>query len=141
MAYPTRARGLWRSVKEVPGRPPLRIKLIAVVLALVTAALAVISVAGIAFLRNYLIRQTDSPLRAAAMYGNSTSIVDSYLFFGARPAQPAYGGLSIQWLPANGQLQQVLAEYSGFRAGQPHLVPGPEIKRSDSWLELPGRTH
>jgi two-component system OmpR family sensor kinase len=128
-------------VTELPGRTPLRIKLIAAVLALVTAALAVISVAGIAFLRGYLLKQADDQLRAAALYGNSTSIVDSYLVFRARPAQPAYGGLSIQWLPANGPLQQVLAEYAGFRAGQPQLVPGPLITRSESWLEIPGRTH
>jgi signal transduction histidine kinase len=140
MAHPTRARELWRPVAELPGRTPLRIKLIAAVLALVTAALAVISVAGIAFLRGYLLKQADDQLRAAAYNAQPGSVVYSYLFLGARPAQPAYGGLSIQWLPASGRLQQVLAEYSGFRAGQPHRVAGPEVKRSDSWLELPGRT-
>jgi two-component system, OmpR family, sensor kinase len=139
MAYPARARGLWRSVRELPAQTPLRIKLIAAVLALVTAALAVISVAGIAFLRNYLLGQADDQLRAFARYGNPTSIVETYLYFGERPAQPAYGGLTIQWLPTNGPPQQILAEY-GYGAGQPQPVPGPEIKRSDSWLELPGRT-
>lgn len=139
MAHPTRARRLWRSVQERSSRTPLRIKLIAAVLALVTAALAVISVAGIAFLRSYLLGQADDQLSAFARFGNPASIVETYLYFGERPAQPAYGGLTIQWLPANGPPQQVLAEY-GYGAGQPYLVPGPEIKRSDSWLELPGRT-
>src|SRR5215472_6940826 len=138
MAHPPRARGLCRSVKELPARTPLRIKLIAAVLALVTAALAVISVAGIAFLRGYLLKQADDQLRAAAYNAQPGSLVFSYLCLGARPAQPAYSGLSIQWLPTSGRLQQVLAEVSGFRAGQ--LVPGPAIKRTDSWLELPGRT-
>ena len=125
-------------MKELPARTPLRIKLIAAVLALVTAALAVISVAGIAFLRGYLLKQADDQLRAAAYNAQPGSLVFSYLCLGARPAQPAYSGLSIQWLPTSGRLQQVLAEVSGFRAGQ--LVPGPAIKRTDSWLELPGRT-
>jgi two-component system OmpR family sensor kinase len=116
----------------------LRIKLIAAVLALVTAALAVISVAGIAFLRSYLLGQADDQLSAAAYTAQPGTVVDSYLCFGARPAQPAYSGLSIQWLPASGPPQQVLAEVSGFRAGQ--LVPGPAIRRTDSWLKLPGRT-
>ena len=65
MAHPTPAPRLWRSVKDLPGRTPLRIKLIAAVLALVTAALAVISIAGIAFLRSYLLGQVDDQLRRA----------------------------------------------------------------------------
>jgi signal transduction histidine kinase len=128
-------------VKDLPGRTPLRIKLIAVVLALVTAALAVISVAGIAFLRGYLLRQADNQLRAAALYGNVPSAVYAHLFLGAPAAQSGYGGLSIQWLPKHGPPQQVIAEYSGFRAAQPHMVPGPQIKRSDSWLQTPGGTN
>src|SRR5215813_7777789 len=137
MAHPPRARGLCRSVKELPARTPLRIKLIAAVLALVTAALAVISIAGIAFLRSYLLGQADDQLRAAALYSNANTTVYAHLFFGAPAAQPGNGGLSIQWLPERGPLQQVVAEYSGYRDGQPHLVPGPEIKRSDSWLQTP----
>ena len=127
-------------MRELPARTPLRIKLIAAVLALVTAALAVISVAGIAFMRGYLLHQADEQLRAAAYNLQPTTIVETYLFLGTRPGQPGYDGLSIQWLPANGRLQQILAEYSGFQAGQPHQVPGPAISRSDSWLYLPGRT-
>jgi two-component system OmpR family sensor kinase len=127
-------------VKDLPGRTPLRIKLIAAVLALVTAALAVISIAGIAFLRSYLLGQVDDQLRAAALYGNASSTVNTYLFFGGSAAQPGYGGVSILWLPEHGQLQQVVAEYPGFRAGQLHPVPGPQIKRSDSWLQTPSRS-
>jgi len=137
MASPSGSTGFWRSLRELPGRTPLRVKLIAAVLALVTAALAVISIAGIAFLRGYLLHQADQELRAAA-YANSTTIIYPYLFLGAGPAQPNYGGLSVQWLPARGKLQQVVAEYSGFRGGQPHLVPGPAVKRSDGWLYRPG---
>jgi two-component system, OmpR family, sensor kinase len=132
----SRPAGFWRSLRELPGRTPLRVKLIAAVLTLVTAALAVISIAGIAFLRGYLLHQADQELRAAAYNGNAGSIISSYLYFGAGP--PQYSGLSIQWLPASGKLQQVVAESSGFRGGQPHLVPGPAVQRSDSWLYKPG---
>jgi two-component system OmpR family sensor kinase len=141
MAYPSRKRGLWRSARQLPGRTPLRVKLIAAILVLVTAALAVISVAGIAFLRSYLLNEADQQLRAVAINARPSDIVQSYLFFGAGSAQPAYGGISIQWLPAKGHLQQVIAEYSGFRAGQPHQVPGPAINRSDSWLYTPQRAN
>jgi two-component system, OmpR family, sensor kinase len=127
-------------VRELPAQTPLRIKLIAAVLALVTAALAVISVAGIAFMRGYLLHQADEQLHAAAYNVQPTTVVETYLFLGTRPGQPGYDGLSIQWLPASGPLQQVVAEYSGFQAGQLHQVPGPAISRSDSWLYLPGRT-
>jgi two-component system OmpR family sensor kinase len=141
MACPARKRGLWRSARELPGRTPLRVKLIAAILVLVTAALAVISVAGIAFLHSYLLNEADQQLHAVALNARPSDIVQSYLFFGAGSAQPAYGGISIQWLPENGRPQQVIAEYSGFRSGQPEQVPGPAINRSDSWLYTPGRAN
>ncbi len=143
MASPTGSTGFWRSARKLPARTPLRVKLIAAVLALVTAALAVISIAGIAFLRGYLLHQADRELRAAAYNANAGSIISSYLYDSGRPQ---YGGLSIQWLPADGKLQQVVAEVSGFsRGGQPNLAPGPAVRRSDGWLYKPGsvnaRTH
>jgi two-component system OmpR family sensor kinase len=116
----------------------LRVKLIAAVLALVTAALAVISIAGIAFLHGYLLNQADRQLRDAAINASPNSMVYSYLFLNPGQSQIDYGGLSIQWLPAKGAAQQVVAEYSGFRAGQPHMVPPPAVNHSDSWLEKPG---
>src|SRR5215468_1439281 len=139
MAYPARIKGLWRSAQQLPGQTPLRIKLIVVMLVLVTAALTIISVAGIAILRNYLLQRADSELKAAAINSNASAIVSTYLFAGGRTTQPDFGGLSIQWLPSNGNLQQVVAEYSGYQVGLPHLVPGPAVGRSDSWLITPIR--
>jgi two-component system OmpR family sensor kinase len=127
-------------VTDLPGRTPLRVKLIVVMLVLVTAALTVISIAGITFLRGYLLGQADDQLRSFALYGNPSSTVNAYLFLGPKTPQPVYGGPSIQWLPEHGRLQQVVAEYSGYRAGPLHLVPGPAIKRSDNWLYTPGST-
>jgi len=127
-----------RSVRQLPGRTPLRVKLIAAMLVLVAAALAVISFAGIAFLRGYLLNQADQKLRTAAYNAPIRQIVYSYLFLGNGPAQPMYGGLSLEWLPEHGRPQQVLVEYSGFRANQPQLIPGPAVKWSDGWLYKPG---
>ena len=138
MALSERIRGLRQSAWQLSGRTPLRVKLIAAMLVLVAAALAVISFAGIAFLRGYLLNQADQRVRAAAYNAPIQQIVYSYLFLGNGPAQPAYGELSIEWLPQHGRLQQVLAEYSGFRADQPQLIPGPAVQLSDGWLYKPG---
>jgi len=54
--------GFWRSVSQLPGRTPLRVKLITVVLAFVAIALAVISIAGISVLKSYLLDQADGQL-------------------------------------------------------------------------------
>jgi two-component system OmpR family sensor kinase len=135
MNYVARSRGLWRSARQLPGRTPLRVKLIAAVLALVTAALAVISIAGIAFMRGYLLNQADKELRAAANNTGPTEIVRQYLFLGTNQTQVDYGGLSIQWLPDKGRLRQVVAEYSGFKTGPLYRVPPPAVNHSDSWLK------
>jgi two-component system OmpR family sensor kinase len=138
MTYPAPARGFWRSARQLPSRTPLRVKLIAAVLALVTAALAVISIAGIAFMRGYLLNQADQELRAASSNFGVNEMVRSYLFLNGGQPRTDYGGLSIQWLPAKGSVHQVVSEFSGFQAGQPHMVPPPAVNRSDSWLEKPG---
>jgi two-component system, OmpR family, sensor kinase len=65
----------WQSIRNLPGRMPLRTKLISAVLALVAIALVVISVAGLSFLHSYLLGAADNQLyqvasrsRAAAAY-------------------------------------------------------------------------
>jgi two-component system OmpR family sensor kinase len=133
MAHPTRAQGLWRSARQFPGRTPLRIKLVAAVLALVTAALAVISIAGIAFLRGYLLHQADQELAAAASTGQITLRVEGYLANGQ--VQPSDGGISVQWLPSEGPVRQVIAEYKFTGYGQaPQIIPGPTVTHGAPWL-------
>ncbi len=56
--------GPWRAIRQLPGRTPLRVKLITAVLALVALALVLISVAGISFLKSYLLAQADNQLQA-----------------------------------------------------------------------------
>ena len=139
MTHPARAQGLWRSARELPSRTPLRIKLIAAVLALVTAALAVISIAGIAFLRGYLLNQADRQLATAAQGGNIPLYVEGYLATGH--IQPSNGGISVQWLPPKGPVRQVAGEFrfSGYgQTGQ--MVPGPVVTRGAPWLATVART-
>jgi two-component system OmpR family sensor kinase len=52
-------------VRQLSERTPLRVKLISAVLALVTMALAVFSVAGVLFMRRYFVGQADDQLRQA----------------------------------------------------------------------------
>ena len=111
MTYPAPAQGLWRSARQLPSRTPLRVKLIAAVLALVTVALVVISIAGIAFLRGYLLNQADQELASTARYGQIPLRVQTFLAGGE--TQPSNGGISVQWLPKSGPLQQAVAEFAG----------------------------
>jgi two-component system, OmpR family, sensor kinase len=58
----SRPSGFWQSVRQLPERIPLRTKLITAVLGLVAIALVIISVAGLSFLRTYLLRTADQQL-------------------------------------------------------------------------------
>ena len=66
MTHARYGTGFWRSVRELPERTPLRVKLITAVLALVILALAVISFAGISYIRSYLIDRADNELATLA---------------------------------------------------------------------------
>ena len=48
--------------QRLPGRVPLRVKLISALLALVAVALVVISITGISVVRGYLLGQSDQQL-------------------------------------------------------------------------------
>ena len=133
MTYPARKQGIWRSARELPSRTPLRLKLITAVLALVTAALAVISIAGIAFLRGYLLNQADQNLQAAAK-ANIPLWVEGY--FASGRTQPGNGGFSVQWLPDHGKAKQVIGEFKFTPLGYPgKMIPGPAVTHGASWLE------
>ena len=140
MSVTGESRGFWRSVSRLPDRTPLRVKLIAAVLALVAIALLVISVAGLTVLRKDLLQQADnnlsnnvsvfqSPNRNPILHYLSTGVVTS---FG--------GGLAGVWLPNGGKPQLVAQEVIGYTmnsAGVPtggQKVPGPKVTPGASWL-------
>src|SRR5215472_2948994 len=88
MAQAGNHTGFWRSVMELPERTPLRVKLITAVLALVAIALLVISVAGISYMRDYLLSRADSQLHAAAASTAGPRIPISALWLAAHAEKP-----------------------------------------------------
>ena len=141
----TGGRGsFWRSVRDLPGRVPLRTKLISAVLALVAVALVVISVAGLLILRNDLIRPIDSNLQSFLQPPDSTIVardVRTYLATGTT-GQSATPGIALDWIAPNGAVHPVVTPVrSGQAAGAPNLyqpqslptAPGPAIPASPAW--------
>ena len=97
---PVRARG---AARRFAGRIPLRVKLTSALVALVTVALAVISIAGISVLKSYLLGQADASLEAFA--SDAPKTIQEYLL-GAHPF--AQTGTALSWFPAGGRLQPVI---------------------------------
>jgi two-component system, OmpR family, sensor kinase len=129
--------GYWRSVRDLPKRTPLRVKLITALLALVAVALLVISVAGIGILRNDLLGPPDAEL--SALDNSATDAVGHYLGTGNQGTQ---AGLALDWISA-GKVHQVIQPTAGPFAsggfGPNGLTPtrpmsGPELPTSSSWL-------
>jgi two-component system, OmpR family, sensor kinase len=105
----------WNAARRLPGRMSLRVKLISALLALVTVALAVISIAGISVLKSYLLGQADQQLASLigqGQYGQINRDMLGYLQNTEVSYQP---GVSVAWIPSGGGLQQVV---------QPEIVTG-----------------
>jgi two-component system, OmpR family, sensor kinase len=124
MAEPSPLKRSWLALRELPGRTPLRVKLITALLTLVIIALAVISLAGRVVYSNYLQHQAEKQL--AAYYEQVTDAINgqqhSRLFFPA-------GGLEQVWLlsPSGQQIQ-----FAGSSLGT--NSPPPQVPTSQSWL-------
>ena len=128
-------RGVWERLRSLPGRTPLRVKLITAVLALVAIALAVISITGISLLRSYLMNQYDNTLQGYVP--GAERAVGQYLG-GFRPGWAV--GEAVAWVPSGGQVQWVIqpAQPSSFNPlsaqPQPQFLPDPQIPASWAWL-------
>jgi two-component system, OmpR family, sensor kinase len=134
MAQAVVAPSAWQRLKLVPERTPLRVKLIAGMLVLVTVALAVISVAGVTVLRGYLLNQADDAIVNFINRNYPAAIVTNYLS-GAEYGFGTYGPFTIEWLPDKGPVRSVVTEVTEFRDGGPgHPVPGPKVTHSSDWL-------
>jgi len=125
MDQPAQRTGFWRSLRELPGRMPLRTKLTSAVVALVAIALVVISLVGIGLLRSYLLSGVDQTLAA------QRDVVVRELQNGiAVNTPPRYAlGQAVLWVPNQGAQQYLLAPVNpyGFAPGQVQQVPGPAI--------------
>ncbi len=63
MTRPAALASIWQSIRRLPGRTPLRVKLITAVLALVGVAIALIGAAGVLVFRDYLFARADQQVR------------------------------------------------------------------------------
>ncbi len=125
----------WRAARQLPGRVPLRIKLITAVLALVAIALVAISIGGILVLRGYLLDQADAEL--AGLQYSATRVVEGCLLNPGACPTPGAIPASVNWLTANGQLSHMLQPVQtrfGGTQGQPQMIPGPQIPAGTGWL-------
>ena len=123
--------GPWRAIRQLPSRTPLRVKLITAVLALVALALVLISVAGISFLKSYLLAQADNQLRIM-----QTQIGDHHEFRagGGGIAGPSGPERYTNGAVVGGRYYPSLANPStGFQTPTWGLA-GPDVQPIADWL-------
>jgi len=111
-----------QAMRQAAGRVPLRIKLVAALLALVVIALTVISMVSLAQFRSYQQDRADVQLRAL-----STQI-RNYGISGLRPQGLSFEGYIIELRNGQGQLlqcDQCTPIITGY---------GPDVPTSSSWL-------
>ena len=127
----------WQRLRGLPGRTPLRVKLITAVLALVAVALAVISFTGISVLRGYLLNQYDNTLQG--LVNQAEHAVAQYAGGAIQGKSPV---AAVAWVPSGGKLQWVIVPIKptyGFNPltgppAQPKLLPGPQVSANSAWL-------
>jgi two-component system OmpR family sensor kinase len=109
-------------MRQAAGRVPLRIKLVAALLALVVIALAVISMVSLAVFRGYLQDRADAQLKALSQQiGSSTQIGM------LRPQGLSFEDYVIELRDAQGQQQPC-------NLCTPITGSGPNVPTSNSWL-------
>jgi two-component system OmpR family sensor kinase len=110
-------------MRKASGRVPLRIKLIAALLALVVVALAVISMVGLAEFRGYLQDHADAQLRALSAQVSSPTGIG-----GLRSQTLSFEGYVIELRNTQGQPLRCNVCTSGLNGA------GPNVPTSKSWL-------
>jgi two-component system, OmpR family, sensor kinase len=116
--------GLRQAIGRFAARTPLRVKLITALLALVIAALACISVAGIFVFRNYLLNKTDHELTSVLAFAQNT-----FSSPGGQANVNALGPYLEAFVPAGQELKPGL--YAGSYVAASEL---PKIPTSQAWL-------
>jgi signal transduction histidine kinase len=115
----------------------MRVKLITAVLTLVAIALLTISVAGLGFLRSYLLGQADSALTTLA--DSAPHVEDNVSYDMTNSRTQSQPGLAVGWLPASGSMTWVNRETVGYTptaAGGLSITyaPVPNVSRNAGWL-------
>jgi two-component system, OmpR family, sensor kinase len=134
MAEPSPLKRSWLTLRELPGRTPLRVKLVTAVLALVAVALAVISIVGISQLQRHLLTQYDNTLQS---YADQAGRAAGEYVAGANPSYSSQG--YVIWVPSGGKPETVLAQIQGFHPAtgfpsQPPTLPAPQVPADSAWL-------
>ncbi len=125
----------FQTLRSLPDRTPLRVKMVTAVLALTAVALAAISIAGISVLKNYLLNQADSTLDS---YSHSAQhYVENYVAGAQTPGYSPQG--YVIWIPSNGQPVAVAQQAMGFQPGAgfsspQRVLPAPQIPDNAAWL-------
>ncbi len=124
------------SLRALPGRTSLRVKLISAVLVMVAIALAVISFAGISFLSRYLLGQADDQLAGLNSYALQRTL-QNYL------QGPLYSrGEAVVWVPDAGAQQQIVIPVSQSGVGPPgpqQVIAGPKLPADIGSLASPAQ--
>jgi two-component system OmpR family sensor kinase len=130
MAATTGPARFWTAARQLPGRTPLRVKLISVLLALVAAALVAISIGGISLTRSYLLSSADAQLQQFA--GPGPGYVGNYLVTGQR----TFGGNeAMAWITPRGHEHWVIVPGVGYGSvGNNSSLPDPAVPTSRKWL-------
>ena len=136
----------WReNLRQLPGRTPLRVKMITALLALVALALAVISVASLTVFRNYQIDRASQ--QVTGLYNREYMALQAGhgLSFSVNPLGPylialVEGGRSLAWqaqqppgLPRGTSLPDVPTSESWFKNHSGRLVTVNAVSGSDTW--------
>ena len=113
MTTTSRLRRWQGDLGRLPGRTPLRIKMITVLLALVVVALAVISVASLTVFRNYQIQRANQ--QVTELY--QQEVMGIHAGHGVSPQVTAFGPYLIAIVPSGTSLTQQAANQPGLPGG------------------------
>ena len=132
MAEAGHRTGSWRSLRDLPDRTPLRVKLIAAVLVLVAIALTVISLVGIYVLRANLLGSVDNTV-AQLHFQTERGVNGPGLTLGGRPAVGV--GEAVIWVPNHGSASylEIPVTASGYAPGtNGQKLIGPSLSPSQA---------
>ena len=123
--------GRWQGdLRRLPGRTPLRVKMITALLALVIMALAVISVASLTVFRNYQIQRANQ--QVTELY--QQEVMGLHAGHGVNAQVTAFGPYLIAIVPSGTSLARQAANQPGLPGG----TPLPDVPTSGAWYKAHG---
>ena len=132
MTTTSRLRRWQGNLRRLPGRTPLRVKMITALLALVIIALAVISVASLTVFRNYQIQRANQ--QVTELY--QQEVMGLHAGHGVNAQVTAFGPYLIAIVPSGTSLARQAANQPGLPGG----TPLPDVPTSGSLVQGPRRT-